>query len=382
MYKLCFFLLISIISINCNKSTINKKLKLNNQYSKKELYKGFPIFKTEKERIDIKQKNKFLSFITITTLKRIKEPIEIKYLVDSKLSFESEIDKIEFYSKNGDNFKFYLLFKGEYTLLEIKLIKIKTKNLKFETKAKNFKILYEDNYIKNEYLAELRNKYKINSLIKNTKSDKEKSLKVMNWVHNQWQHSGLNEPKKNDALSILQEVKNEGKNFRCVEYGIVTSATLNSIGLKARVLSLKTEDVETRKSGAGHVVAEVYLNDIKKWAFIDPQFNIMVELDNTPLNALELQKNIVNNYDKLIIKSLSSDYDKDSYLAWIYEYLFHFNIPIDNRVGDLNSNYKINNKSSLMLVPLKVKNPTIFQINNKIDYCNYTNNINDFYSAP
>jgi hypothetical protein len=35
-----------------------------------------------------------------------------------------------------------------------------------------------------------------------------------------------------------------------------------------------------------------------------------------------------------------------------------------------------------MLVPIGATNPTIFQIKNKIDYCIYTNSLNDFYESP
>ena len=54
----------------------------------------------------------------------------------------------------------------------------------------------------------------------------------------------------------------------------------------------------------------------------------------------------------------------------------------DNREGaDIKKN-KINGKKSLMLVPIGATNPTIFQIKNKIDYCIYTNSLNDFYESP
>jgi hypothetical protein len=43
---------------------------------------------------------------------------------------------------------------------------------------------------------------------------------------------------------------------------------------------------------------------------------------------------------------------------------------------------KINGKSHLMLVPSGAKEAGIFQITNKIDYCFYTNSLNDFYAPP
>ena len=55
----------------------------------------------------------------------------------------------------------------------------------------------------------------------------------MNWVHKQWDHNGRNQPENIDAISILEEVK-EGKNFRCVEYGIVATACLNAVRIKSK----------------------------------------------------------------------------------------------------------------------------------------------------
>jgi len=133
--------------------------------------------------------------------------------------------------------------------------------------------LYEQNK-NNDYLNLLRSKYFIDSLVIDTKTDTEKALKILHWVHNQWEHNGNNEPKKSDEISILEEVK-DGKKFRCVEYGIVATASLNAMGLKSRTLRLKTKNVETTQYGAGHVLLEVYLNDIKKWALLDGQFDAM-----------------------------------------------------------------------------------------------------------
>lgn len=206
----------------------------------------------------------------------------------------------------------------------------------------------------------------------------DKTLKILNWVHNQWQHNGNNEPRKNDAISILEEVK-EGKNFRCVEYGIVVAACLNSIGLKARQLNLKTKDVETTKSGAGHVVTEVFLNDLKKWVFIDGQFDAMPVLDGIPLNAVEFQKAIAENFDKLEIKT-SSDIQKTYYTNWVYPYLYYFDIFFDNREGK--NKQSIDEKTSLMLVPLGAKCPTVFQIRFPLDHFKYTYSLEDFYVQP
>lgn len=298
-------------------------------------------------------------------------------------AFYTDMDSIVFNLSPGQVQKFYVLLKNDaYALTVIKGVKPVYVALKFDQRSKNndLKFRYEEN-TNNDYLKLLLSKYPIEDLVKNSKTDSDKALKILKWVHDQWKHNGNNEPKKSDAISILEEVK-DGKNFRCVEYGIVATACLNAIGLKARVLSLKTKDVETTKSGAGHVLLEVYLNDISKWALLDGQWDAMPVLNNVPLNAVEFQKAISENYIDLEIKT-SSDVSKRSYIDWIYPYLYYFNVSIDNTEGtDNSSKKKINGKTQIMLVPLGAKEPTIFQITNKIDYCLYTNSLRDFYSSP
>lgn len=66
------------------------------------------------------------------------------------------------------------------------------------------------------------------------------------------------------------------------------------------------KNVETTKYGAGHVLLEVYLNDLKKWALLDGQWDAVPMINNIPLNAVEFQKAIVENYEGLDIRSSSA----------------------------------------------------------------------------
>jgi hypothetical protein len=232
----------------------------------------------------------------------------------------------------------------------------------------------------NAYLTELHEKYKLNRIVKQAKNDTERALRIMHWVHQQWKHDGYNAAANRDALAILDAAKN-GTNFRCVEYGIVTAACLNAIGLKARVLSLKIKEVETTQSGAGHVVTEVFLNDRKKWVLLDSQWDAMPVLNDTPLNAVEFQNAVTRYYSKLTINSLSG-ISKRMYVTWIYRYLYYLNFPLDNREGRDIERKTIEGKSALMLVPVGAKNPTVFQQNHKLDYCLYTHSLKEFYAAP
>ena len=85
-------------------------------------------------------------------------------------------------------------------------------------------------------------------------------------------------------------------------------------------------------------------------------------------------------YDQLEIKT-SSDTQKYYYTNWIYPYLYYFDVKFDNREG-IENRQTIDEKSSLMLVPLGAKCPTVFQIRNPINYVKYTHSLEDFYGQP
>ncbi|KAA9345566.1 transglutaminase-like domain-containing protein [Adhaeribacter soli] len=298
-----------------------------------------------------------------------------------KVFFNTDKDSVSYTLKPGESKQFYVLLNDkDYALTELKGVTYPA--VKFEEKSKKaaYTFRYEIKPEDNVFLKQLRDDYNLNEVVKGAKNDTEKALKVMNWVHNQWKHNGSNQPSKSDALTILQEAK-EGKQFRCVEYGIVTASALNAVGLKSRVLALKTKDVETTESGAGHVVLETYLNDLGKWVMLDSQWDAMPALKGKPLNAVEFQNAIVNNYEPLEIKSLSG-LGKRTYANWIAPYLYYFDVKFDNREGELKDQLMVSGKKSLMLVPSRAKNPTVFQKQWPINNCVYTNSLVDFYAKP
>src|SRR5688572_14288990 len=162
-----------------------------------------------------------------------------------KVTLKTDQDSISYTIKPGESKQFYVLLNDkDFALTEFKGVTFPA--IKFDEKNRKpaYVFKYENQPENNTFLKQLRTEYDLDEVIKGAKTDTEKALKIMNWVHNQWKHNGSNQPTKSDALTILQEAK-EGKMFRCVEYGIVTASALNAIGLRSRVLALKTKDVET-----------------------------------------------------------------------------------------------------------------------------------------
>jgi hypothetical protein len=224
------------------------------------------------------------------------------------------------------------------------------------------------------YLTRLRTEYGLDSVVAGKKSDYEKVRAVSKWVRSRWEHNGSNEPLKPDPISILQEAS-QGKRFRCVEYGVVLSAALNALGIPARVLALKTEDVETRESGAGHVVTEAYLADLKKWIMVDGQWDVIPTLKGKPLNAVELQQALAKADEGLDAESFSGT-TAQKYFAWVAPYLYYFDTRFDSRIEGAQHFY------SLMLVPVGAKQPTIFQKRWPLKTMVHTSSLRAFYPNP
>ncbi|MCC3158510.1 transglutaminase domain-containing protein [Hymenobacter sp. 15J16-1T3B] len=299
------------------------------------------------------------------------------------VTFRTDVDSVRYALKPGDAQRFYVrLDDGRYALTELRATAFAAEPLRFDKAPKTppFAFRYETAGRDNAYLAQLRRQYNLDAVVQGAQNDTERALRLLHWVHQQWDHNGSNEPVKKDAISILEEVK-LGKQFRCVEYGIVATSCLNAYGLKSRVLALKTKDVETTTLGAGHVLLETWLPDQQKWVLLDGQWDVMPVLRGKPLNAVEFQQTIARNYPDLEIRSLSGT-SKMGYVNWITPYLYYLDVKFDNREGLDLTRAQVSGKSSLMLVPAGAKEPKVFQKERPIDYCVYTRSVEAFYAKP
>jgi hypothetical protein len=225
------------------------------------------------------------------------------------------------------------------------------------------------------YLEQLRGSYSLASVVSGAGTDFEKVQRMSRWVRQRWEHNGDRVASPADPISILKFAE-AGQRFRCVEYSIVLSGALNSIGIRSRVVGLKTSDVETRESGAGHVVSEAYLGDQKKWVMVDGQWDVIPMLGARPLSAIELQAALAARDPALGVESLSGA-SASRYFSWVAEYLYYFDATLDQRTVASDKRFK-----ALMLVPEGAPQPRVFQRKYSIGDVTYTNNAYLFAGPP
>ena len=234
-------------------------------------------------------------------------------------------------------------------------------------------------------LVALRTKYDLEKVVSGAGDDYDRLRRLVKWAHDRWQHTGDNTPSRSAPVTILAEAA-QGKRFRCVEYSIVVAGCAQSLGMPARRLGLKREDVETAKSGAGHVVAEVWLDSRKKWVLVDGQWDAVPEKDGVPLNAVEFQDAFARNAPGLKIRS-SSDIKADSYLGWVAPYLYYFDFSIDQRFSAPQTDHAEDQRyqprrGGIMLVPKGAKKPAVFQRRTPMKNLTYISNPRAFYPVP
>jgi hypothetical protein len=204
------------------------------------------------------------------------------------------------------------------------------------------------------YLKDLNTEYQLDSMVNGLQDDLEKAKVITHWVHNLWEHDGLNAPEKSDPSYIIRQAL-AGKKFRCIEYSIVIQGCLTAIDIKSRIVVLMRKDVETVDKWGSHYVVEAYLDEHDKWCMIDGQWNAIPLREGVPLNAVEFQETLAHEKFSITLHNRSFNRSK-RYYDWVGPSLYYFQYYIDNRVdGTDRSDDKI------ILVPIGAKNPMVFQ---------------------
>jgi len=204
------------------------------------------------------------------------------------------------------------------------------------------------------YMTRLRTEFGIDKMTANAKSDLERIEIICQWVHHQWPHKGDVPPPRNDPIQILYEAR-RGATFSCREYSLVAAGCLNSLGIKTRVVEIMPENVEELTKGSYHIVAEAYLNDLGRWAMLDPQWGVVPTLNGGPLNLVELQDAVHDGIPRGLKFVNLPDSLSAIYAAGMANYIYHLRVSFNNRVSTTKIPFAVMGRRGLMLIPLDAK---------------------------
>lgn len=230
-------------------------------------------------------------------------------------------------------------------------------------------------------LAALRARYPLTAIIAGASNPFEAAQRLNGWVHSRWTHQNQ-QPEKGDALSILAEAET-GKGFPCYAYARVLNACLNAVGIPARTVGLKTQDVETRAEGAGHVVVEAYMSHLGQWALLDPTMGAVFLKDGVPLSVPGLTAAMAEAPESVTLEVDPPAWNNPACKEWMLHtflkpYLFYWDVKRDQ----LDSILGQTEAPGLLYVPPNAPVPRVFQQTQSLTYNRPTHDLTPFQAPP
>jgi len=153
----------------------------------------------------------------------------------------------------------------------------------------------------------LRQKYALDAVIAGGKSDLERAALLRDWVKSRWDHEQPITPPPWDALYFLGQTDKNIEAFYCVHYSVTFMQCCLALGIPARLINLgRGICKQDKERGYGremdavepcdeHVVNEVWLDDLGKWAMLDVDFDIHYTRAGVPLTSLEIHRALLDD---------------------------------------------------------------------------------------
>ena len=158
------------------------------------------------------------------------------------------------------------------------------------------------------------------------------------------------EPEHRNAIDLWEYTKNIAPAFNCRLHSILTFELMLAAGLDARYITCLPEDKDDNDC---HVVNEVWLPELGKWAMIDSDMdgNYASDLDGTPLSLREIREHYISGekmqYHPRFKKATTKVSQYYSYMAkntyWFscWETLSYFQEDRDNRQREAGRQIKL-----------------------------------------
>jgi hypothetical protein len=195
-----------------------------------------------------------------------------------------------------------------------------------------------------EILKPLRKGERLDQLIAGAKTDMEVFRRLMNWVRAQWSPGRPDPYPPINAIVILDKIRKGETGGFCAQYCFVLVQCLQSLGYKARYVTIK-----------GHEVTEVWSPELSKWVMLDPLYELYVTKGTVVLSVLEIHDMIIDEHD-LKVHAKKNFEDPSEYISQyekfaVWEKNDHVSSPINFFDIDRYKIYFLNDPNERMDVP-------------------------------
>ena len=141
---------------------------------------------------------------------------------------------------------------------------------------------------------EIREYFQLDTLFPENADTWEKALAIGKFVALNIPHDNQKQwPEHVDAIGLWEYTKDVAPAFNCRLHGIMTFELLLAENIKARYITCMPQDENDEDC---HVVNEVWLPELNKWAMIDSDMggHYVSDMDGTPLSLREMREHYIS----------------------------------------------------------------------------------------
>ncbi len=351
--------------------------------------KNLPLIKANSKKVDIKIDGKSVyedfnnSWWQIDPT--VKPDVYTTDKLGSKISFHTDIDSISTEINEDTKFDFIILRKKDTAYTQILYVEPYLKTLQkagiYDTTQQreipSFTYLKESD----KQLKKLRKDFKLDS-IAGGGNDVSKLLNMMHWVHNLIRHDGSSDnPTLKNAIDLIKVCTSEKRGVNCRMMATVLNECFLSMGYKSRMVTCMPKPLNFDDC---HVINTVYLENEKRWIWLDPTFDAYV-MDETGklLGIQEVRERLIANKPLILNPEANwnrkNSQSKEYYLyTYMAKNLYRLEVPLHSTFNyETQENGKV--IESVQLLPLDGINQTpILKIykdeKNNVTYKTYITN--------
>lgn len=165
---------------------------------------------------------------------------------------------------------------------------------------------------------EIRDYFKLDSLLLPSASTWEKALAIGRFVSTNIPHDNQKEwPEHVNAIGLWEYTKDVAPAFNCRLHSILTFELLLAYGFDAKYVTCMPQDENDNDC---HVVNEIWLPELGKWAMLDTDMggNFVTDDNSTPLSLKEMREHYISGEKMYFHPDLCKENEDDD---WYYAYM-------------------------------------------------------------
>ena len=185
--------------------------------------------------------------------------------------------------------------------------------------------VFEMKIVQNETRAqEIRDYFQLDTLYPENATTWEKAVAIGKFVSSNIPHANQRHwPEHVNAVGLWEYTKEVEPAFNCRLHSILTFELLLSAGIQAKYITCMPED---KNDPDCHVVNEVWLPELNKWAMVDTDMggHYVTDRNDTPLSLKEMRENYILGKKMLMHPAFGKAQKDNDYYAYMAKNTYWF----------------------------------------------------------